>query len=280
MKNTITALLLTTAPIFAGEPAPMIAPAPAPCDCPQGWTIGLEAMAMKAYPGYTPGDSDTDYEFAGRASIGYEFGDCMFVKATGFWFGSDLYDDTETDGTNTYEYSGDVDMSYYDLVVGQHFTPGDKAVLSAYVGLRYAVVDRTDKERYTYVGEGSFSDTYKTEADWDGLGIVVGVDGTRSLGNSFSLYGTAKQSVLFGSTDFSGSGGMKRIGDGSSDGSSDDVVFISELGLGVQYDFAFSNVAANVRLGVEGQYWTGGSGYYSDGDIGLAGFVLGANFRF
>jgi len=280
MKNTITALLLTTAPIFAGEPAPMIAPAPTP-DCPQGWTIGLEAMAMKAYPGYTPGgDTDTDYEFAGRASIGYEFGDCMFVRATGFWFNSDLYDTTEIDGPFTDKYSGDVDMSYYDLVVGQHFTPGDKAVLSPYVGLRYATVDQTNRYSSTYdTGEGLDRFSSRNEADWDGLGIVVGVDGTRSLGDNFSLYGTAKQSVLFGTTDYDG-GGSRQIDRNSDDGSSDDVVFISELGLGVQYDFSFSNVAANVRLGAEGQYWTGGSSYEGDGDIGLAGFVLGANFRF
>lgn len=276
MKTTLTALLLSTAPIFAGEPAP-IAPAPSPCDCPEGWTIGLEAMAMKAYPGFTPGgDTDTDYEFAGRASVGYEFGDCMFVRATGFWFSSDLYDQTE-DFEGVERFSGDVDMAYYDLVVGQHFTNCGDFTLSPYVGLRYATVDRDDRREFDPGTSNAFSD--KAESDWDGLGVVVGIDGTRSLGNSFSLYGTAKQSILFGTTDYSFS---DRRGPDASDPSSDDVVFISELGLGVQYDFSFSNVASNIRLGVEGQYWTGGSGNFegSDGDIGLLGFVLGANFRF
>jgi hypothetical protein len=272
MKKHILPLLLTTAPLFAGEPAPVMAPAPK-CDCPQGWTIGLEAMALKAYPGSTPGgDTDTDYEFAGRASVGYEFSDCLFVKAIGFWASSDLYDYTDNNG---YKYSGDVDMSYYDLVVGQHFTPGDKTLLSPYVGLRYAMVDHNAKQ--SYQGEGSRHWTY--ENNLDSLGIVIGVDGTRSLGNNFSLYGTAKQSVLFGTTDY-----KQKSSDGDSySSSSDDVVFVSELGLGVQYDFSFSNIAANIRLGAEGQYWTGGSGYgeyYGSSDIGLAGFVLGANFRF
>jgi hypothetical protein len=109
---------------------------------------------------------------------------------------------------------------------------------------------------------------------------VVGIDATRSLANGFSLYGTAKQSVVFGSKDQSNSSTSNGELSFSNSSSSDDVLFISELGLGMQYDFSFSNVASNVRLGVEGQWWAGaGYGEGSD-DIGLAGFVVGANFRF
>jgi hypothetical protein len=100
------------------------------------------------------------------------------------------------------------------------------------------------------------------------------------LANGFSLYGTAKQSVVFGSRDQSYSYTNNELPDSSNSDSSDDVLFISELGLGMQYDFSFSNVSSNVRLGVEGQWWAG-AGYGEGGDdIGLAGFVVGANFRF
>ncbi len=86
--------------------------------------------------------------------------------------------------------------------------------------------------------------------------------------------------MIFGSRDYSSHYTKNGLPDGSYSDSSDDVLFISELGLGIQYDFSFSNVAADVRLGVESQWWAG-AGYGEGGDdIGLAGFVVGANFHF
>ena len=68
--------------------------------------------------------------------------------------------------------------------------------------------------------------------------------------------------------------------------SEDSVASITEVGFGLQYDFVMGATAANVRLGVEGQYWAGLSGgftseSFSDSEnVGLAGFLLGANFKF
>jgi len=258
--------------------------APAPqSDCEQGWTLSLEAMALRAYQS-EGGYNEDNYDFGGRASLGYQFNDCLFTKMTYFGYSSDTLDDRG----EFFRDQGDLSVSYLDWVVGQHFKPSEKLTLSPYVGLRWA----TFEEGVDFINDGDGFNRYTENHDFSGLGVVVGIDATRSLGNNFSIYGTAKQSVVFGSSDNS----FRDVVDGdlndSGSASDDRVVFISELGLGVQYDFAFSNVAANIRLGVEGQYWAGLSGASGDGfdntdgqvgdseNVGLAGFVLGANFRF
>ena len=246
----------------------MTAPAPPPSDCQAGWTLGLEVLALRAYQSegqYEEGSFDV----GGRASLGYQFNDCLFVKATYFGYSSDVFDETDFNENETIHDVGELKVSYLDLVVGQHFRPSEKLTLSPYVGLRWATFEENFRTTFS---DGESSDSESSSSEFSGLGIVVGIDGTRALANNFSLYGTAKQSVLFGSTDFNN---LEREGDDDEDG----VAFVSELGLGVQYDFNFGNVAANVRAGVEGQYWAGLSGDDSE-NTGLAGFVLGANFRF
>ena len=282
MKNYMIPLLLSAAPTFAGTTAPAMAPAPS-SDCPQGWTVGLEALALKAYAGYSGEQDDADYEFGFRGSVGYEFGDCLFVKFTGFGYSADLYDYTQQGDDYTPRYSEEFDASYFDLVVGQHFTPSAKFSLSPYAGLRWAQAefDRNSSSDNLLAPDPSGDSTGNNNSDFSGLGIVVGIDANRSLANGFSLYGTAKQSVVFGSRDQSYSSTFNGLPNGSNSSSSDDVLFISELGLGMQYDFSFSNVSSNVRLGVEGQWWAGaGYGEGGGGDMGLAGFVVGANVRF
>jgi hypothetical protein len=281
MKKYMFPLLLSTAPTFAGEVTPATAPAP-PSDCPQGWTVGLEALALKAYAGYIGERNDADYEFGFRGSVGYEFNDCLFVKFTGFGYSADLYDYERSETNYNYDESEDMDASYFDLVVGQHFTPGDNFSLSPYVGLRWAQAEKDREYIQDMTVDPNPTNDYTSDNnhDYSGLGIVVGIDATRSLANGFSLYGTARQSIIFASGDYSGKATINGVPNSSYSDSSDDVLFISELGLGMQYDFSFSNVSSNVRLGVEGQWWTG-AGYGEGGDdIGLAGFVVGANFRF
>ena len=245
-----------------------MAPAPAPqADCDQGWTFGLEALYLKAYQSEGSYE-DTEYDFGGRVSLGYQFSDCLFTKVTYFGYKTDVFENSNGNG---FSENDELEVSYLDWVVGQHFMPSDKLTLSPYVGLRWG----TFEETYT---EKDF-DYYESESyEFSGLGIVVGVDATRALGSGFSLYGTAKQSILFGTTDYS----YYENDDGSIDrdsDSTDNVVFVSELGLGLQYDHSFASFDANIRLGVEGQWWGGASNDDSE-SAGLGGFVLGANFRF
>ena len=270
MKKYTLTLLLTAAPLFAGTHA-SVTSAPQ-YNTEQGWTLGLEPMAMAPY---TSSSWDkNDYTFAGRGSLGYQFNDGLFVTATYFGYGGDLTDHTVISPTTFEHYSGRMSASYIDLVLGQNFKPTDTLKLSPFVGLRWA----TGQQGYTgfltspypVVAGTTTVPAYATHDDFEGLGIVLGIDATRSLGNSFSIYGTAKQSVVFGNS--------KGAATGFAETSSDTAVSISELGLGVQYDFCFSNVTSNIRLGVEGQWWSASSNNIND--VGLAGFVLGANFRF
>jgi hypothetical protein len=283
--------LLTAAPLFAGVSEPIAAPAPQ-ANCEQGWTLGLEALALR--PFQSEGEYDeNNFDFGYRASVGYQFNDGLFTKLTYFGYKGDTYSDSgrDSDGYGDYSYddNAEVEVSYLDLVIGQNFKPSEALTLSPFVGLRWATFEESGsyKENYDNNQERPYyaTDTYKSKYsdEFSGLGIVVGIDATRSFGNSFSLYGTAKQSVVFGSYDHSSNWSETYVDDspdsGDDDYSGDSVAFITELGLGVQYDFSFSNVAANIRAGVEGQYWAGLSSEDSE-NTGLAGFVLGANFRF
>ncbi|MBC8128205.1 MAG: hypothetical protein H8M99_13775 [Gloeobacteraceae cyanobacterium ES-bin-144] len=278
-----------------------MAPAPAPqSDCEQGWTLGLEVLALKPYQS-EGGYEDTEWDIGYRASLGYQFNDCIFTKVTYFAYGADTNDSKEKDYyavtsgpapiSDLNEYKSDMDVSYLDWVIGQHFKPSDRLTLSPYIGLRWGTFDESSSDADTeYDRSGVVTDYDKDsyDSEFSGLGIVIGVDGTLSMSNGFSAYGTFKQSVLFGKTKYSYDNksyflnGQNVYVDSSSPSNSsesDTVLAISELGLGVQYDFCFSNVAANIRLGVEAQYWAGLSNDDSE-NTGLAGFVLGANFRF
>ncbi|MEI6654030.1 MAG: Lpg1974 family pore-forming outer membrane protein [Verrucomicrobiota bacterium] len=236
MKKYTLTLLLTAAPLFAGTPAPV---APAPQSNDQGITLGLEVLALRPYESEGSFDK-SNYEAAFRGSLGYQFSDGLFVKGTYF-------------GYNTSTAPGDdLTTQYVDLAIGQNFKPMEKLLISPFVGLRWASF-KEDLDSLTF----------------DGYGIVIGFDATRAICNNFSLYATAKESVLFGDTEYPK----------ASDKLSHSTGLISEIGLGLQYDFCVSGCTGNARLGVEGQYWSGLS--YSDTqDVSLAGFAFGLNFRF
>ena len=250
--------------------------APPSPDCEAGWTFGLEALYLRPYQ--SDGEYDNpDFDFGGRASVGYDFNDCLFVKATYFGYSTDI---TATYNDSAVDEGGSLDVSYLDLVVGQHFKPSEKLTLSPFVGLRWAQFDELYEQTYDHE---SYDTVENYGNDFSGLGIVVGIDATRTLASGFSLYGTAKQSVVFGSNDYTDNGDYEFRQGGSEnaydrDKSDDRVLFISELGLGVQFDFNMGSATGNIRAGVEGQWWSGLSDGGSE-NTGLAGFVLGANFK-
>jgi len=299
MKYYALTLLLTTGPIFAGTTAPTapIAPAPTPqSNCEQGWTLGLEVLALKPYQSEGAYNQDGNWSAGYRGSLGYEFNDCVFTKATYFGYNTDGDDSVISVGVppptiTTATNSIDLKVSYLDWVIGQHFKPSDKLTLSPFVGLRWGTFDETftHKNTSSISGGGSMNNESESEYDFSGLGVVIGADGVLALGNNLSIYGTFKQSILFGTTQGSYRQSQYDVLQNgevipgptslNNSHSTDNVAMVTELGLGLQYEFRVSSVAANVRLGVEGQYWGG----VSDGDsesTGLGGFVLGANFRF
>ena len=281
MKTYALTLLLTSAPLFAGVSS-STGSAPQ-SDCEPGWTLGLDALALR--PFQSEGNyREGNYDFGYRGSLGYQFNDCLFTKMSYFGFDGDVLDEEIPDDGPGGRFNGTLDVSALDWVVGQHFRPTDKLTLSPFVGLRWAEF----KEDFSEFTVSTVDGLYDEEHDFSGYGLIVGTDGTRSLANNFSLYGVAKQSVVFGSSDFSSRVTIDDVEDDAFSYSEDSVVSITELGFGLQYDFGFGNGAtANIRAGVEGQYWAGLSGgfeseeSFSDSEnVGLAGFLLGANFRF
>ena len=274
MKKYTLTLLLTAAPLFAGTPAP-VAPAPQ-YNSEQGFTLGLEPMALR--PFQSSGNYDkSDYDFGYRGSLGYQFNDGLFLKATYFGYNTDTLDNSPS--LLTHE-SAHMSVSYLDFVVGQTFKPTETFKLSPSIGLRWATFNEgysrtTTGSGFTAVTQVPVTTYSHIRNAFSGLGLVAGLDATRMLANNFSLYGTLKESAVFGNCDASNT----PTSSNSYSSSTDRVLFISEMGLGVQYDFCFSNVTSNIRLGVEGQWWAGQSSNSSE-NTGLAGFVLGANFRF
>lgn len=291
MKKSLLHLLLSAAPLFAGTPAPVPQASSEPVGAEHGWTLDLEALYLRSFQG-SNSFTDKSYDFAGRAALGYQFNDGLFTKVTYFGYQPGDRNDTfegfsdDLDGNAVFNERFNLKVSYLDWTVGQNFKPTAALTLSPSLGLRWATFEETFSE-HVDDGGGGVHQHYE-QAKFEGLGLVAGLDAVRSLGNGFSLYGTAKASIIFGKDHYSRNEEM--IMDGmASDGiqvnnSDDHVVAITELGLGAQYDFSFYNITANVRAGVEGQYWTGLGNSHSEMSLavnnGIAGFVLGANFRF
>ena len=267
MKKYTLTLLLTAAPLFAGTPAP-VAPAPQ-SNSEQGFTLGLEPMALR--PFQSNGNYDkSDYDFGYRGSLGYQYADGLFLKASYFGYNTDTLDRSPS---LLFHETAHMSVSYLDFVVGQTFKPTETFKLSPSIGLRWATFNEGYSSSTSSAGLAALTTTdYHERNAFSGLGIVAGLDATRTLGENFSLYGTLKESIVFGTCDASST----RDQAGSS---TDRVLLVSEAGLGLQYDFCFNGVTSNVRLGVEGQWWAGQS-QDSSQNTGLAGFVLGANFRF
>ena len=237
-----------------------------------GWSLSLEGLALRSYV-TQPTDDSRGFDAAYRGSAAYQFSDGLFAKIAYFGYSGDLYDvnGISSNPNDTYQNSEDLDASYLDLIVGQHYNPSTSLTFSPFMGLRWATFEESYKSSGTSMF-GASPNKYSVHgsSDFSGLGIVVGIDAVRAIGNNVSLYSVAKQSVVFGTRDSTGFSSFS----GQSSRSDDRAVAITELSLGMQYDCAFSGIDAQLRAGVEGQYWN------DAGNTGLAGFVLGADFAF
>ncbi len=281
MKLHALTLLLTSAPLFAGVSAPT-STAPQ-SDCVAGWTFGFDALALRPFQSeglYT----ERGYDFAYRINAGYDFSDCFFTKMSYFHYDTTTVNENLIVAPETVptQFDGDMQAQSGDWVVGQHFRPSEQLVLSPYVGLRWAKFEENSNDTTLSVTET----LGRQRHEFNGYGIVVGLDGNRSFGNNLSMYGVAKQAIVFGNTDYSQTSTVDGTLTLNDQYSEDSVASITEVGFGLQYDFVMGATAANIRAGVEGQYWAGLSGGFASGsfsdseNVGLAGFLLGANLKF
>ncbi|NNM30663.1 MAG: hypothetical protein HKO57_14170 [Akkermansiaceae bacterium] len=271
----------------AGEVGPMAAympPAPvSDCDAcnDPGFYGGVSLLYMKPYSG---GEGlDGEWDLGLRGTLGFERPDGLFYELNGFWFDGEF--DREVSPNSIYNYDDDVSTWYVEGLIGDNLHCGE-ACLDLAFGLRYANLEfessRTLRRDITDGGEGSsFSE------EFEGVGPVVRIDGTRQLTEQVTLYGGLSQAILFGEQDFSrsstnraevtsppGPGAIILNGSGSS--SRDTLAFVTEIEAGLQFNFNAGQIqGAHARIGIEGQYWSiGGS------DFGLFGGVLGVGFNF
>ena len=281
--------------LFAALVTPLVAgtsaPDPQAAFAPAGFTLDLDGLFLRAFQGNSS-FTDDGYDFAGRAVLGYQFNDSLFTNVTYFGYHPGSRADTfegfsdDLGGNALFQERFNLKASYLDWTVGKNFKPTADLSLSPSLGLRWATFDEDFRELVQDDSGGIHQ--HHEQGAFEGLGLVAGVDGTRALGNGFSLYGTAKASVMFGKSDYSRNELM--IMDGMNGervrvrNSDDQVVTLTELGIGAQYDFSFSNIAASLRAGVEGQLWSGLDNSHSEMSLKntqeIAGFVLGAHFRF
>jgi hypothetical protein len=261
----------------AGDPGPIAAYEPAPvssCDAcnDPGWYASLTALYLDSYRNSSSGgyDYDGDWDFGARGGLGFERPDGLFFEVSGFWYEGDFDLEDSSDA-----YDGELEMWYVDFLVGDNLHCGESCLDFAF-GIRYADVEATEEL------SGGFA-SYNYSEEFDGIGPVLQLRGSRPLTDRIGIYAQFTQAILFGDSDVKEEGSFNSTsppGEGgngfSSKSSSDTIASITELEGGIQYNFSAGMLSdAYLRLGLEGQFWV-----LDSHDYGLFGGLLelGLNF--
>jgi len=146
MKKSLLPLLLTACPLLAGTAAPT-PPANSPQDgSGQGWTLDLEVLFLRTFQGNNS-FTDEDFDFGGRAALGYQFKDGWFTKASYFGYhpggSSETFEAFSNDlgGNALFDERFNLESSYVDWTVGRNFKPSPDWSLSPSLGLRWATFE-------------------------------------------------------------------------------------------------------------------------------------------
>lgn len=228
---------------FSGEEMAPVVDISAPSSSP--WTLGIEALYLKAHSNDSSIYDGQDEEFAYRVNLAYKSGDNLGIRLSYFDFEG-------TQHSSSSEFSEDgPDIGAIDLVLFDNFTLGSWQGEYSF-GIRH--VDF----------EEPFEDSL--DSDFDGWGPTVGLELVRPISDRFSVYASAQVSLLFGDNDVN---------------NDDSTASMIELALGIQYDFAMGDCESNIRLGIEAQDYQG-LAYedVEDDQAGAFGGVLGLNFSF
>ena len=246
IKHAVLAstVLLAAPAAFAGEPAPYVAPASDCSGCiDPGFYVEGSLLYMNSYNGDI-NNYDGDWDLGYRGTVGFENQSGLFAQITGFYYGGDY------DVGNSV--SGEVDVFSLDALIGDTVHCGELC-LSIAGGLRYGVLDSDESNT------GGNTQSY----EFDGWGPVIEIEAERSITERFGLYAELRQALLFGEQE-------------SSNGTSDTLSSVTEIGVGVQVNFAAGPVQnAFIRAGIEGQYWI-----VDSSDVGLFGGVIKVGGRF
>ena len=250
---TVSFLAGSVALLPAGEVGPMgtfAPPAPvsdcASCSAP-GWYANLSLVYMQFYGDGAESSPtvDGDWDFGGRASIGFEQPDGLFFELNVFSFEGD-FDESDDD------IDGEIESFYIEGLFGDNLICGGTC-LDYGVGIRYL---SSEKSEIRNEDDSNFR-------KFEGIGPVVRLDGLRPLNDQVSLYGGISLALLVGEEE-------------QPDDPDDKSAFMAEVEAGVQIALNIGQVQdAHLRLGIEGQNWS-----VDEDDNTLFGGVIGVGFNF
>ncbi|NNM28107.1 MAG: hypothetical protein HKO57_01180, partial [Akkermansiaceae bacterium] len=254
------------------------------CNTPGGYG-GVSLLYLKPY-GSDGSEGDGDWDLGARGTLGFERPDGLFYELNGFWYEGEF----DPELGNFESIDSDIAAYYIEGLIGDNLYCGE-ACLDVAFGLRYANLE-TERTSVRFVDDPFFGPPYTQRStnteEFEGIGPVIRIDGTRRLTDQVTLYGGLSQAILFGETDSSFSDTYTAaandttpppgsIPSNSSGGSSrDELAFVTEIEAGLLFHFNMGQVqGAHLRVGIEGQYWSIGRN-----DLGLLGGVLGVGFNF
>jgi opacity protein-like surface antigen len=226
---------------FAGEEMAPVVDTSAPSSSP--WTLGIEALYLKADSETDSGYESQDRELAYRLSLAYQNGDSWGLRLRYFNFEA-----TELGSPSDDEEHGPKVQSI-DLEAFHGFALGSWQGEYS-LGLRYFDL------REDYNGKGG-------DVNYDGWGPVAGVELVRPFNDTLDFYINARVAYVFGDDD-----------------ENDTVIdtWTYEVGAGIQCNMTLGDFDGHVRLGVEFQEWEDLA--YNETDGEAFGYVLGFNMGF
>lgn len=223
-------------------------------------------------------DFSYDASIAPYAWIGANLCNGLGVRARVFHFDDTVSRDTINDGLSAIDSAGPLGLQNLST------TAGDRLVFSTSLnmlvcdfeavhpvkcngwdmtftgGIRWARLQQTYNHSETPL-DGSNVDAVDSEHSFSGAGPIVGLELRRALGCSgFSLFGSARGAVMFGSSDQEA---LQTIGSGtetsfvSASASHEDVLAVTELELGAEYARNMGRYRLIVQAGFVGHVWFG-----------------------
>jgi hypothetical protein len=223
------------------------------CCCGGSWTANAELLFLRFHEAdgvdndESNGVDEYDFNTCPRLTVGYTTCDGLSTRIRYF-----EHDHSATiDGDPRFS----VDTYNVDFELAQKFQIGCVSSVEFNGGIRYNGYEHQEEDDVI-------------DESFNGIGIFLGLEGTRGLGCA-NVYGRARHAILMGDSD-----------DPADDHFRGDVVLGQlELGIGVEVERCFcgGSVLA-LRAGVEMQQWFG----YEDDeeDVGFGGFLVGASWNY
>ncbi|ASQ44687.1 Lpg1974 family pore-forming outer membrane protein [Legionella clemsonensis] len=221
LKKTTLAILGLAASslVSAGSMGPTCVPGDVtvPCEVKK-WDIGVQALYLQPvyslHRGYeltpvgTLREIDEDWDWGYRLEGSYHFNTGNDITMTWVHFDneSDHYGYagfTPFTGPLPFALSLDTRFDQVNLVMGQHVDMGLVKNARFYGGLQYARI-RRDMD-YTYTPLPATGFFQERDADFNGVGPVVGIDYSYDLINGFSITANGAASLLYGSSRYNDS---------------------------------------------------------------------------